>query len=290
MKYLFVLIFLLFQFLPIEASWKDKTIKDLNTAISWNNTFAIRMIIKHHPEYLNYTDSVKFNTPLVRAIAYRHYAAAKQLLKLGADPNIRTKSRYTPLMVAIQEHPRRDFIYKDTKYIKLLAEYGANLSDICHIPDEGFPRGNDTLTNMLKLTMSAHIEKLKCMVELGADIEWAGPDGETVAVYALLLGRLDKIHYLIVEKKADITKPFYKYKSPVSREIDYSEKHYAIEHLLSLVYPLDSEEYKLKMEIVEEFKRQGVDYQSWKDRIPYKALKRIKGLYGDDWESYVERY
>jgi len=44
------------------------------------------------------------------------------------------------------------------------------------------------------------------------------------------------------------------------------------------------------MEIVEEFKRQGVDYQSWKDRVPEKTMKRIKILYGEAWEDYFEKY
>jgi len=222
----------------MEASWSNKTLNDLKRAITWNNTYAIRQIIKHHPEYLNYADSISKNTPLIRAVAYRHYAAAKQLLELGADPNIHSLTGFTPLMAAILEHPRHDFIYKETKYIKLLAKYGANLNDTCkYIPGELMIKGNGAYGNMLTLTLTSHIEKLKCLVELGADIEQACLDGETVAMHALLIDyELKKAHYLIVEKKADITRPYYWYKSPASREIDYSEKHYAVERLLNRVY------------------------------------------------------
>lgn len=275
---------------PVIAKWENKTIEDLYVAISKNNSNAIKRIIEHHPEYLNYIGSVSYDNPLIRAIAYRHYAAAKQLLVLGADPNVHSRSTYTPMMAAIQNHPNKD-IREDTetKYIKLLAEYGAIINDTCHyIPGE--LAANQTTTSMLQIAERENDKKLRCLVELGANIEQTGVDSVTVAIQALMLNDMKAAHYLIVEKHADITHPFYKFKSPASQEIDYSTKHYAVEFLLSMVFRLDSEDYKLKMEIVDEFKRQGVDYQSWKDRISQRTIKQIKALYKDEWEEYVLRY
>jgi hypothetical protein len=290
-KILFILFVFSFQFSLLEAGWKDKSLKDLHRAISWSNTYAIRKIIKHHPEYLNYSDSISRNTPLIRAIKYRHYAAAKQLLELGADPNVHSLTGFTPLMAAILEHPRRDFIYKETKYIRLLSEYGANINDTCHYIPKELLAGH--WSNMLMLTMCHHIEKLKCLVELGADINMSGPDGCTAAIEALICD-IYMAHYLIVEKKADVTRPYYTYtcKKPGRFEIDFSEKHYPIELLLKKdrVYKLESECYKLRKEIIEEFKRQGVDYQSWKERIPASTLETIKKAYGDNWEEYLRNY
>jgi hypothetical protein len=42
------------------------------------------------------------------------------------------------------------------------------------------------------------------------------------------------------------------------------------------------------MKIVEEFKRQGVDY--WKTKIPDIQLKHIKKKYPDSWLEYIKKY
>ena len=65
--------------------------------------------------------------------------------------------------------------------------------------------------------------------------------------------------------------------------------HYPVKHLRYWVYPLGSEEYKLKMEIVDEFARQGVDY--WSTEIPCRfIIKRIQKLCPDTWEEYIKCY
>jgi len=45
-------------------------------------------------------------------------------------------------------------------------------------------------------------------------------------------------------------------------------------YIKALGYPLDSEEYRIKMEIVEEFARQGVNY--WDTEIDKYTLEQIK--------------
>jgi hypothetical protein len=44
----------------------------------------------------------------------------------------------------------------------------------------------------------------------------------------------------------------------------------------------------MKMEIVEEFKRQGVDY--WGTEVPKSRFEQIKKLYPDTWEEYIQKY
>lgn len=43
-----------------------------------------------------------------------------------------------------------------------------------------------------------------------------------------------------------------------------------------------------KMEIVDEFARQGEDY--WATEIPKNRLDQIQKLYPDTWEEYISRY
>jgi hypothetical protein len=54
------------------------------------------------------------------------------------------------------------------------------------------------------------------------------------------------------------------------------------------VYDINSEKYKLKMDIVEEFTRQGVNY--WKTEMYEDTLQQIKKLYPNTWEDYIKKY
>ncbi len=90
-------------------------------------------------------------------------------------------------------------------------------------------------------------------------------------------------HYLIVELKADITRPYY-----TKTDDEYNEERYLVEDLRRMMFDLDSEEYKLKMEIVEEFASQGVDY--YKEPIPEIVINKAKEDYPDIWEEYLKVY
>ncbi len=55
-----------------------------------------------------------------------------------------------------------------------------------------------------------------------------------------------------------------------------------------LVYPLDSEEYKKKMEIVEVIESQGGEYV--RDNPNSMVLNTIKNRYPNSWEEYLKVY
>ena len=44
----------------------------------------------------------------------------------------------------------------------------------------------------------------------------------------------------------------------------------------------------MKMEIVGEFARQGVNY--WDTKIPKDILSHIKKSYTDNWKEYIKKY
>ncbi|WP_242975054.1 hypothetical protein [Anaerovirgula multivorans] len=97
---------------------------------------------------------------------------------------------------------------------------------------------------------------------------------------------MEYAHYLIVEKKAKVSEPYY-------RETNYGqgdpyEEFFPVNILRTWVYDLDSERHKLKMEIVEEFARQGVNY--WDTEINKSTLEGIKKRYPDTWEEYIKKY
>lgn len=70
---------------------------------------------------------------------------------------------------------------------------------------------------------------------------------------------------------------------------DPNDKFYPVDILRDWVYDLDSEKYKIKMEIVAEFARQGVNY--WETKITnIRTLEHIKKRYPNTWEEYIKKY
>ena len=106
------------------------------------------------------------------------------------------------------------------------------------------------------------LEKTKMLVEKGnADVNHKTKYGITATILALYYGEIEKAHYLIVQHKANVTDDFF-----------LTEENYIdgiptkpVELLKKLDYPEDSVEQKLKLEIIEEFKNQGVDYYAQSD-------------------------
>jgi len=87
-------------------------------------------------------------------------------------------------------------------------------------------------------------------------------------------------------EKAKVSEPYYRRKSYGNQ--DPNEKLFPVNLLRYWVFDLDSKEYKMKMEIVEEFARQGVNY--WDTKIHEDTLQQIKKLYPDTWEEYIKKY
>lgn len=90
---------------------------------------------------------------------------------------------------------------------------------------------------------------------------------------ALIANKIDIVRYLIIEKSADVHKVF---------TIRMNNDTARIGELLRLnVYPLDSSEYEVKMEIVNFLKKIGIDY--WKVPIP-------KYLYQKYSKNFLDKY
>lgn len=267
---------------------------DLAKAVKGENITAIDKIAARQPELLNYMDPKYDVGLLLWAVGMEKYDSAEALLRNGADPDIASERRHgeTPLYRAAGYSWIDNDFKKDPKYVKLLLAHGAD-PNLCYRGDPNLTGSSTTATwgrSPLMQSIGCGVEKTKALVEAGADINYRTFCGKNAAAESVCLTEtakmdyLDYPYYLIVEKKADVTQP--------SHDIDENGKligeFYPVVWLKKWAYPIDSKEYQIKMEIVKEFERQGVDYHGTK--IPKPDLERIQEKYPDTWEEYIEKY
>lgn len=263
---------------------------ELALAVRDQKTETIEKLAKNEPQLLNYQEPKYGATLLYWAVGMEKYESAETLLKCGADPNIASAIRHgeTPLFVAAEYSWIDNDAKKDPKYVKLLLRYGADPNKNYTGSDgPGTKTVTEPGTSPLMNSIPCGIEKTKALVEAGADINYKTKSGNTAAREALLSDEYPEYaYYLIVQKKAKVSDPYYR-RASYGNE-DPNEKFFPVNILRNWVYKLDSKEYKMKMEIVEEFARQGVNY--WDTKIPKDRLAQIKKLYPETWEEYIKKY
>jgi len=306
--------------------FKDTDAWELAKAVEAQDVKKIEKIAKDNPELLNYQDPYYQVTLLMWAVGMEKYESAEALLERGADPNIIADG--TELYETIAEEALANeqlewftdapkpfqgatALYiasgyswidreakKDPKFVTLLLEYEAD-PNICHTAGikytdypgaQRFLYGAEAGLSPLINSIGCGIEKTKALVDAGADINSKTESGNTAAIEALEVdGIPEYAYYLIVEKEAVVSEPYYtaRYLSLASPNFDV-KTHYPVNLLRNWLPELDSEEYTMKMEIVDEFMREGVDY--WETEIPNDVLQQIKKLHPDSWEYYIQNY
>jgi len=269
--------------------YRNTPVWELARAVDSQNTQKIAIIAAENPELLDYQDPQFGTTLLFWAVGMEKYEAAEALLKAGANPNIISIYEGGTALYRMAGYSFIDNdAKKDPRFVELLLEYGAD-------PNIGFI-GNDRGSKReigftpLMRSIGCGIEKTRALVNGGANVNFRTESGDNAVSQALLQGigggtlaLFAYVHYLVVEQQADITKPVTI--SPIHGD---PFDAYDVTQLRFWTFPLNSEGHRLKMEVVEEFARQGVDY--WATDIPVHTLDRIKKLYPDTWEEYINRY
>lgn len=224
---------------------------ELAKAVRDEDTIKIKQIIAEGTISVNYQEP-KFGQPLLMwAIRTNHSRSVKALLESGADPNLRDHHDGTTSLIYAAAN------FDTSSYVRMLLDYKANVNTVA---------SNDS-TNMLvtPLISAAYhrLESVRLLVDAGADINYTTKNHKCALSAGFTYKKVDIVRYLLIDKSADFNKSF-------GKTID--GKDIQITDLLRRwVFPLDSDSYKVKMEIVNYLKEKGMDYS--KAPIPEHYFK-----------------
>jgi ankyrin repeat protein len=269
--------------------FKDTPVWDLAKVLDNSKYKKAGEILSDNRNLVNYQEPKFGTTLLMRAVSTENYNAVKFLLQNGANPNIVSKTGTTALFRAVSHSWKDVTANEDPKFVKILLENGADPNiPYCGKQIEKQIDPIECGTSPLMHAASRGLNKTKLLLEAGADINYKSPSGKTAAIKSLLMQSVETTHYLIVVNKARVTEPYYFYEFGNETVVNYNKPYLPIELLETWLFDLGSKEHKIKMEIIEEFEKQGQNYRSMK-KDP-STIERIKKLYPDRWKEYLEKY
>ena len=237
----------------------------LAKAVEREDTVTIRRIISEGEIPIDFQEPKFGNTLLMWTVMNQKINSFKCLLQFGADPNLQDHYDGTSTLMYAA-----DIWAKDTIYLKLCLQYGGDPNAV----EQGVRRpGNMTRNTPLILAATHSLAKVKMLVNTGADINYTNEFNGNALFEACVAQESEIVRYLLIGKKADFS-------LVKSDRIDGSVA-LITDWLRHWVFPLDSKEYKIKMEIVAYLKERGLDY--WKTEIPHEVQQQFP-------KEYVEKY
>lgn len=220
--------------------------RKLAEAVEKEDTLAIKKIVKEKGLDINYQEPQFGETLLMWAVQNTKYESCKTLLELGADPNLKsTDNKTSALMFSAKNYDTSD-------YLKLLLEYGGNANDSSDF------QGVNYLRTPLIAASSTRLESVKILVERGANVNYISHHHQVALRAALGFDKINIARYLLIEKEAN-------FNMDLGTTI-HGDTLYIVNSLRKCVFPLESEDYKVKMEIVDYMLERGVNY--WKTPVP----------------------
>jgi len=246
----------------------------LAKAVQDGNTTKIKNEIVTNKINPDFREPKFGNTLLMLAIMNSNFASAKALLQLGSDPNLGNTYRGTSAMIEAAEK-------KDARFLRLLLKYNGDPNSI----EPGSKTGGDkvisnTLISAIRYLDDNSLERVKILVEAGADINYYNENHiETPLSKAILSNNMDVALFLL-EKGAN-------YRLPIYTQMD-GHKVYILEELRKCLMDINSETYNKKLDVISFLKYKGLDYG--KEPVPETIKKEIVEMYPKTWADYLTKY
>ncbi|MCT4581176.1 MAG: ankyrin repeat domain-containing protein [Flavobacteriales bacterium] len=242
---------------------KDKKIENkkeavdlLSESVTKKDSLAVKKILATS-KIKSFNIQYELDSLLIEAVKWNSFSIYQQLLKYGANPNWYNSKSESAMIEACYK-------FETSRYVISAINYGADVNNKSMIK-------NDFNATPLIAASAIRLETVKILVENGADINYMN-DLVSPLFKSLTVGNNPKIvRYLLVEKEASL-------KIPSSHNM----VGVTIEKLLRRwTFPLDSEDYKIKMEIVDFLEKKGYDYKN--APIPEHYYKNYS-------KEYLEKY
>jgi len=175
--------------------YKETEVWELAKAVESQNTRKIERIAKKIRNYWIFKIRNSEQHYLFGLLVWKNINLPKHCSNAEPTPMLSQNSRAQPR--ALYQAASYSWIdrkaKKDPKYVQLLLKYGAD-PNICYIGREEFlsapggvksqgaiPLGRSSLMN----SIGCGLEKMKILIEAGADVEYKSPDNQTAAICAL---------------------------------------------------------------------------------------------------------
>lgn len=260
--------------------FKDTPAWDLAKAVRDADTAEIsyQILVKKIP--VNYQEQKYGESMLSLATYQNNIKSVEKLLELGADPN-----KYEDTINLIGENvviKACSSLYPSDKILKLLLDYGGNPNSVT----KGVNKNGSYIFPFHKTALefaseNGNTDKIKILLKYGADINFVpNRDYDSDPLQEALSTRKMNAALCLLENGAKFDK---EYINPFSKE-----KETILFILRKIDLPLDSKEYKFKLKIIDFLKEKGLDY--YNEPIPDFMIKKIKRLYPDDWQEYLQKY
>lgn len=157
--------------------------------------------VKNNPDIIDYQERLYGNTLLNLSVYNDNYNAFKELLKLGANPNIADYIQCsTPLITACESFDDK------FKYVEELIKHKADVNYVeC---DNGKNKQKTNRTALILASDRGNLDLVKLLVENGAEINYTNSNEEDALSAATLSDRYDIVLYLL-QQGADCSKVLY---------------------------------------------------------------------------------
>lgn len=238
---------------------------ELAKAVEKEDVNKIKELCQKDTSLVRYQETRFGQSLLEWAVYTNRYQSAKALVESGADPNLQSYNGTSAFIDAADMNETSD-------YVKLLLQYGGDPNAIAQ-PKTGAVENVQQLKTPLIAAAGSNLESVKLLVEAGADINYSNEQYQSALHEACNFDKIYVIRYLVMEKGAD-------FKRPLMQTIK-GDSLYLADLLRDMTFKLESDSYKIKMEVVKYLKDRGMNY--WETEIP-------PHLFNNYSKEYLDKY
>jgi ankyrin repeat protein len=226
---------------------------ELAKAVCSEDMDQVEYLVNAKRQNINFQEPKFGNSLIMMTVVNQQYGMCEKLLQLGANPNLHDYYQGTPAIVDAAQIG--SLFFDDTKFLRLLLKYGANPSD----KENGkLDEGNSIRYTPLIVSSGSKyeaFEKVKLLVEAGADINYKDEFNNFALKRAIVLDNMEVAYYLLLHG-ADYQGVFI----DRSKYFEGGQKAYIQDLLMEHNYSSYSRNQKYKLKIIDFLKAKGVKF------------------------------